>query len=168
MPPAFELHRLINFHRGLFASPILGQALCHRPSRFIDRQCLSEGGSGETTGLPRLNRPQRRTEQVLPSDQVTSFFLPQLRLSSGPSQPDFTSTTKAQMQKTRDVVDRLRDPPQITAFIKLQQQRARQRLQSQRPQAALPAFFAAMDTLLKSAGHRMNCIHFAAIITATA
>lgn len=25
-----------------------------------------------------------------------------------------------------------------------------------------------MDTLLKSAGHRMNCIHFAAIITATA
>ena len=81
-----------------------------------------------------------------------------------------------------DGLQKLKTPPQITTFIKRQQERAKQCLHSQRPQAALSNavlpegpdrlsaddFIATTYALTSSTGHCMDHINFAAASTATA
>lgn len=65
-------------------------------------------------------------------------------------------------------IKRLRDPPQITAFIKHRKEAALSSAKGHSAEAGLMAFCDSMDGLLAAAGSRMNHIHFAAVITASA
>ena len=62
----------------------------------------------------------------------------------------------------------LRNPPQITAFIKRQKQIAQGVARGSDPEAGLTGFCDDMDGLLARPGLRMNFIHFSAITTAAA
>ena len=64
--------------------------------------------------------------------------------------------------------ERLRDPPQITAFIKQQEQTAIRLTTGTDPEAGLTIVCASMEGLLARPGLRLNYIHFSAITTAAA
>ena len=65
-------------------------------------------------------------------------------------------------------IQRLRDPRQITAYIKHRKEAALSSARGDSLQEGLTGFCNSMDVLICSAGSRMNHIHFAAIITASA
>ena len=65
-------------------------------------------------------------------------------------------------------VERLRNPWDITTFIKQQKGVALSSTRGSSPEAGLTGFCDSMDDLLSAAGSRMNYINFSAVITGTA
>lgn len=68
----------------------------------------------------------------------------------------------------RIIVKRLKDPRDITSFIKQQKEAALNTARGPHPDAAVTGFCDIMDAVLTTAGSCMNYINFAAVITASA
>ena len=85
------------------------------------------------------------------------------KLASGTA-ADILSQYDLQMSS----IERLRDPQQITAFVKHRKEAAMLSARGPSSEAALTGFCDRMDDLLSAASSRMNHINFAAVITASA